>query len=576
MKNSMSELLKVEKPSRYFPVELNIIEKSFDKKDINVCLSYPDSYEVGMSNIGIRILYDIVKNKDGFNCDRIFAPMPDYENMLKASKDKITSVEYKNQLQDFDIVGFSFQYELLYTNMLTILDLSDISFLKEGRKEKDPFIIAGGPSLYNLSIIEKFADAIFIGEAEESLVEFIEVVKKHKNKLSRNLILQKCAEIEGVYIPGYSKKVKRRIVEDFDNSPYPVNWIVPVSALVHDRAYIEIMRGCQHGCRFCQAGYIYRPLRFKSLEKTIELSDKILDSTGYEEISLASLSTSDYPYLKELSSHIVEKYKDRKVSISLPSLRMDGETIKLLDEILKVRKTGLTFACEAGSQHLRDCINKKISREELFDKMEEVFSKGWMTVKLYFMLGLPFEKENELEETVELVKQCSFIAKKYGKGRASINVAFSTFVPKPFTPFQWSKMIGIEEIKQRIGYLKENIKFKNVKLKWHNAETSVLEGVFSRGDGKLANVIIDAWKNGARFDGWSSMFKFSCWEKAFIDNNIDYKDYLNEIDIESELNWDNIDICVKKSYLAEELDKASKAIHTEDCNTKSCKKCGVC
>lgn len=577
MKSTVKSLLSIEKPSRYYPYEFNRTKKDFDTCDVNICLSYPDSYEVGMSNIGIRILYDLLNSLNKVNCDRIFSPMPDMEKKYRDLEEDFVSIENNKTLKQFDILGFSFQYEMLYTNFLNILSLGEIPFYIEDRKEDDPIIIAGGPSVYNPGVLLRFADFIFIGEAEENIVIFVENYRKLKSKgLKRSEIIERLKGIQGVLCSHYPERTKRAYIKDLDNAHYPEKWVTPTISLVHDRAYLEIMRGCPHGCRFCQAGYIYRPYRFKSLERCKYLVDKILQSSGYEEVSLASLSTSDYPYLEELSSYIMENYSHKKVSISLPSLRINGDTIKLLDEILKVKKTGLTFACEAGTQRLRDSINKKINEDELIEKMKELFGKGWKTVKLYFMLGLPGEDNEEMENTVKLIKKCSQIALKYGGKRAKINASFSTFVPKPFTPYQWSRMININTIKEKIQYLKDNLRYRNINLKWHDAEMSIMEGIMSRCGSEMAPVIVSAFNHGARFDGWTNIFNFEIWKKAFKENGIIVENYLNEIPKDKELHWDIIDIGVKKDFLLKELELSDKSKNTPDCNVGKCTLCGVC
>jgi len=580
MRSTVKELLQVEKPSRYAPFEINLPQKDFSEDGANILLSYPDSYEVGMSNLGLRILYDIANKIDDVFCDRIFAPFPDMEKLYRDDKEDFVSIHARRPLQDFDLIGFSFQYELLYTNFLNILDLATIPLRAKDRTQKDPIIIGGGPAMFNPCPVEPFLDLVFVGEAEVSFKEICQFILDLKRQnIEREDIIKRLIKVPGVYSPSLRKKdekVKAVIVDDLNEAGVIKDWVVSGQSIVHDRVVLELMRGCPNGCRFCQAGYIYRPLRLRSLENCKKATQTLLDNTGYEEISLTSLSTGDYPYIRELCEYINEKYYKKRVSISLPSLRINSDTIELLDEVLRVRKSGLTFACEAGSQAARDAINKKVYRDDLLEKIREVFKKGWKSVKLYFMSGLPFEDEDELEEVISLINDCAFLAKKIGGRRAKIIASFSTFIPKPFTPFQWSGMMELPKIEERIERLLDNIKNRTVSIKWHDAQTSVLEGYMARAGNEIAPVVEEAFKNGARFDGWTDQFDFSVWERAFDKCNIKKEEYTKEIDIDKELPWDFIEIGVKKDFLKREFEKAAKGIMTKNCDTSACRMCGAC
>ncbi|MGM0606811.1 MAG: TIGR03960 family B12-binding radical SAM protein [Candidatus Muiribacteriota bacterium] len=570
-------LREIANPARYFPCEFGNAKKSFKNSELKVCISYPDAYEVGMSNLGLRILYSIANSVQKVVCDRIFAPFPDMAELYRSKKFDFVSIEHKKPLKDFDIVGFSFQYELLYTNFLNILDLSDIPPEKDKREEETPLIIAGGPAMMNPAIMMEFADFIFIGEAEESFNKFLKKVKKLKKEGNNKIeIISKIKNEDGILNCHFPQKTKRTYIKDLNFAPFPDNWIVPVNSIVHDRIFLEIMRGCVHGCRFCQAGYIYRPIRYKNFQTLKKQSKQLLEKTGYDEISLISLSTGDYPDIKKISEYIADNWSNKKVSLSLPSLHVNSKTLDILQNVLKVKKTGLTFACEAGAQSLRNKINKKISNTELIEKVTEVFKKGWLTIKLYFMIGLPFEKEDDLIETVKLISECSKIARNYGGKRAKINVAFSTFIPKPFTPFQWSEMLSLEEINNKLNFLRKNLNQKNVRLKYNSPNLSVIEGIFSRGDSELSEVLLEAYRLGALFDGWSEWFKYEIWKQAFENKNINMEKYLKKIPVNQELPWDIVDNTVNKEFFINELQKAEKEEKTQDCKIGLCKKCGVC
>ena len=580
MKSTVKELLQIEKPSRYAPFEINLPEKNFSENGANILLSYPDSYEVGMSNLGLRILYDIANRIEDVFCDRIFAPFPDMETLYREQKEDFVSIHAKRPLKDFDLIGFSFQYELLYTNFLNILDLGEIPLRAKDRNEDHPIVIGGGPAMFNPCPVEPFLDLVFIGEAEESFKEINEIILENKkNHGSREELIKRLVEVPGVYSPALRKKddkVKAVIVKDLNEIEGIKDWVVSGQSIVHDRVVLELMRGCPNGCRFCQAGYIYRPMRVRSLENCKKTAEYLLDNTGYEEISLTSLSTGDYPHIRELCEHINEKYYKKRVSISLPSLRINSDTIELLDEVLKVRKSGLTFACEAGSQSTRDAINKKVYRDDLLEKIREVFKKGWKTVKLYFMTGLPFEDENELDEVISLIEDCAFLARKIGGRRAKIVASFSTFIPKPFTPFQWAPMMDLPQIKERTKRLLDNIKSRTVSIKWHDAETSALEGYMARAGHEIADVIEYAFKAGARFDGWTDHFDFRKWEQAFEKSGIKKERYIKEMDVDQKLPWDFLEIGVRKEFLIKELEKAKNRESTNSCDTSKCRVCGAC
>ena len=595
-------LSSVEKPARYTGMEFGSIIKEDKDVDVTIALAFPDVYEVGMSYLGFKILYHILNKEDYIAAQRAYAPWVDMEEKMRENNLPLTSVETTKPLCDFDFVGFTLQYELSYSNILNMLDLGKITLLSKDRKEEEPFVIAGGPCVYNPEPLADFIDFFIIGEGEEVLVEVMALYrqwKKEGKKGGRKGFLEKVVAIAGIYVPSYyevsyledgrvksvevinpkaPKVVLKRIVKDLNTVDFPTSQIVPYNQIVHDRIMLEVFRGCSRGCRFCHAGMVYRPVRERKPEVLKDLARKLVNSTGYNEISLVSLSTADYSCLGPLIHDLIEEVKEDRVSVSLPSLRIDSFSVDLAKEVQQVRKSGLTFAPEAGSQKMRDVINKGVTEEDLMNAVGAAFANGWSTVKLYFMIGLPEETDEGVLAIADLAKKVQYQYKKVtGKGGAKVTVSVSTFVPKPYTAFQWFGQNQIEEIKRKQMLLKDALKVKNIHFQYHDSPASVLEAVFARGDRRLGKALYIAWEKGARFDGWSEHFKYDLWTDAISKAGLETSFYANrEREKEEVFPWEHVQPGVVRGFLWHEYEKAKKGELTTDCRHSDCTGCGVC
>jgi radical SAM-linked protein len=569
-------LLAVEKPSRYTGGEVNAVRKENGVCNLLFALAFPDTYEVGMSHLGLQILYAVLNGLPEVACERCFAPWPDRERTLRQHRLPLCSLESQRPLVAFDIVGFSLQYELSYTNVLTMLELGRIPLRREERDEGHPLIIAGGPCAFNPAPMSAFIDAFVIGEGEEAIAEIAAAVLAVRTRGGRRRDqLEALSHIEGVYVPALhagGERIRKRIIADLDGWRLPLCPVVPLMKTIHDRVTLEIARGCTRGCRFCQAGMVWRPVRERTPAVLEEMAEAMLRATGHDEISLLSLSSGDYTLIEPLLTTLMDRYYARRVALALPSLRVETLTSRLIEGIRRVRKTSFTLAPEAGTQRLRDVINKGNTEEELLETTERVFAAGWRAVKLYFMLGLPGEREEDLEGIVDLAYKTLRTAKRRGQ----VTVSLSTFVPKPHTPFQWQRQIGIEETAARQDFFRLRLKNRNISIKWHDARMSLLEGVLSRG-GEEAGILIErAFRLGCRFDGWSDRFRFDLWEEALRRTGINMEASLGERSPAVPFPWENIESGVSRDFLLSEAEKAKTGEPTPDCRTGSCYQCGVC
>lgn len=593
-------LMEVSKPTRYIGNEYNSVHKDLKNINIRFAFCFPDVYEVGMSHLGMKILYHLLNNEEDIYCERVFAPWIDMEEKMRENNIPLFALETGDSIENFDFVGFTLQYEMSYSNILNMLDLAGITFLSEERGEDEPFVCMGGPCAYSAEALADFADFYMLGEGEEVMIEVMDVYRKWKDSgKKRKDFLFEVSKLEGVYVPSFydikynddntvksitpkyeniPKTVKKRIIKDMDSVFYPSEMIVPFQEIVHDRIMLEMFRGCIRGCRFCQAGIIYRPVREKSKETLIKQAKDLLKSTGYEEISLSSLSTSDYRSLPEFTSELIEFTEKEKVNLSLPSLRVDNFSLELMEKVQKVRKSSLTFAPEAGTQRMRDVINKGITEEDILSGANLAFGGGYSSVKLYFMIGLPYETDEDVAGIGILAEKVLDEYFSYPKDKRPKNlrltVSASSFVPKAFTPFQWAKQNTIEELRVKQHIIRENIKRKAINYNYHESVVSVLEGVFARGDRRLSKVLISAFKKGVRFDGWADCFDNDKWNEAFAECGIDKDFYTRERSMDEVLPWDMIDVGVSKKFLISEAKKAERAEITPNCRAK-CAGCGA-
>lgn len=569
-------LLTVSKPSRYIGGEINAVHKDRHACRLSVALAFPDTYEVGMSHLGIQILYEILNGQDEIVAERCFAPWPDMEGQMRRHGILLHTLESRTPLQAFDMVGFSLQYELSFTNVLTMLDLGGIPIRSKDRRDGDPIVIAGGPCCFNPAPMSAFIDAFVIGEGEEVILEIAATMIREKGSGNRrNMVLAALADIEGVYVPTVHnpvRKIRKRIVADLNAWIGPAKPLTPLMKTIHDRVVLEIARGCTRGCRFCQAGMVWRPVRERHPALLQDMADSMLAATGQEELSLLSLSSGDYSCIATLLPLLMDRYYDQRIALALPSLRVETLSISLIEAIKRVRKTSFTLAPEAGTQRLRNSINKGNTEEDLLKTSAQVFDAGWRAVKLYFMIGLPGEEAVDLEGIASLAHKVL----RTSKNRGQVTVSLSTFVPKPHTPFQWQRQIGLEEICEKQSYFKSRLRHRNIQIKWHDARMSLLEGLFSRGDESLGALVETAYRNGCRFDGWSDQFRNDHWGNAIKQIGIDTAAFLCERPPEAPFPWDHIDCGMDRQFLREEAQKADNGELTADCRLDGCYQCGVC
>ena len=588
----------VNKPGRYLGHEYNAIVKEWEQTPFRCALIFPDLYEIGMSHQGLQILYHILNSQEKILAERCYCPAKDMEELLRSRDLPLCSLENNRPLMDFDLIGITLPYELCYTNILTILDLATIPLRAIDRDEGMPIVLGGGSCSLNPEPVADFFDAILLGDGEEAILEIAECIRLAREaKLPRVAILEKLAAIPGVYIPSHFQpsynedgsiaeiqalnpdfpQVTRRVVSDLSKIDHLLHPLVPNSKIVHDRLGVEVARGCTRGCRFCQAGIIYRPVRERTPEQVIDLANKGIKNSGFNELALLSLSTGDYSCLGTALPQLMDRFADEAISVSMPSMRVGTLTGKLMDQIKRVRKTGFTLAPEAGSERLRRVINKGITEQDLLTTSKDAFGLGWKVMKLYFMIGLPTETTEDIEAIADLAKKTKKVGSQSGaRGRQQINVSVGTFVPKPHTPFQWDAQISMDESREKISHLKKILPRKGINLKWHDPEQSLLEGVFSRGDRRLANLLETVWKKGARLDGWSDYFDLSRWQEAASECSLVLKDFLRPRGLDEILPWQHLNSGVDENFLKEELTKAHAEAYTPDCRYHACQKCGLC
>lgn len=595
-------LMKVQKPTRYTGGELNSIMKDPKSVDVRFAMCFPDVYEIAMSHLGIKILYHILNERDDTYCERVFAPWVDMEEEMRARDIKLFGLETGDAITNFDFVGFTLQYELSYSNIINMLDLADIPLLSKNRTIDNPFVCAGGPCAYNPEPLADFVDFFMMGEGEESINEIVDVYNEWKKSGSRDRVeyLSEIAKIEGIYVPMFydveynddntiksvtpnhenaKPVIRKRIMKDFDKTYAPNTIVVPFGEIVHDRVMLEVFRGCIRGCRFCQAGYVYRPVRERKHETLLGLAENLLNCSGYDEISLSSLSTSDYRELPQLTNELIDITEKKKIGLSLPSLRIDNFSLELMEKVQKVRKSGITFAPEAGTQRLRDVINKNITEENILKSVKMVFGGGWTNIKLYFMIGLPTETMDDVVGIADLamkVLNVYFdIPKEERAKNINITVSTSSFVPKPFTAFQWEAQDTREMLIKKQDALKAAIPSKRIRYNWHDSKTSYLEGVFARGDRRLGKVLLEAHKQGCKFDGWGEFFSFERWMNVFDVCGVDPNFYnARKREFTEVLPWDHISVGLTKQFFINECKKAYAETTTPNCREK-CSGCGA-